>query len=150
MTKPTLSWCAAIILFQTHTDRGMPTTLSICWCIWQTLTQPLNKTFSVIQQSTVKEMLFHTWAELTVVSDIMGQKLFLILMFGPLAQFAWLNTSRPSSSLFNLSVSDQVLQERLIVRKETVFNSATEMTPLMFKDAFWVSPFLSSHALLKL
>lgn len=36
------------------------------------------------------------------------------------------------------------------MRKETVFSSATEMTPLMFKDAFWVSPFLSSHALLKL
>lgn len=27
---------------------------------------------------TVKELLFHTWAELTVVSDITGQKLFLI------------------------------------------------------------------------
>lgn len=96
------------------------------------------------------EMLSQTWAELTVVSDIMGQKLFRILMFGPLAQFTWLSTSRPSSSLFKLSVGDQVLRERLIVRKETVFSSVTEMTPLMFKDAFWVSPFLSSHALLKL
>lgn len=95
-------------------------------------------------------MMSHMWAELTVVSDIMGQKLFLIQMFGPLSQFTWRNTPRPSSSLFKLSVGDQVLRQRLIVRKETVFSSATEMTPLMFKDAFWVSPFLSSNALLKL
>lgn len=104
----------------------------------------------------MKDMLFHTGVELTVVSDIMGQKLFLIQNDSlALGELKVLNTVQlvkyPRFDNFILVVGKRLFCEKSCEGKVHTEESncvnfkevTAEMAPLMFKNAFWVSLFLS-------
>lgn len=103
----------------------MESTLSICYCIWHTYTHASVRRFRVTHR--IEEVLSNTWVELAVASDITGQKCFLILMLRPQTH-SLLDWEPTSCLIFVQTVGQQLICEFMC-----------EMTPLMFKDTFWVS-----------